>query len=223
MSRTRPGDEVGCSSLFPHMSHSRSDFLDILGPRRAQRLERHLHSACGLWPNFEIAYVNPAWIDFAERNGGADVRRRWSEGADFLAAVAEPLRPHYDQHLRACLAGGSSWTSEYECSSPNLFRAFRMEVEVLRDAAGLVIVHTCIDQHPHDESHRAARPSAALYLDDHGLLLQCVHCRRVRRVGADEDWDWVPEWVAHVPDNASGGLCPGCLMQRYPDLARHSA
>lgn len=205
------------------LTPKRRSFRHLLGKDLANRLDTHPDSACGLWPDLTIGYVNPAWEQFARENGGDSIHARWSVGASFVDAIGAPLRQHFEQRLHDCFDIGSEWCSEYECSSPSVYRAFRMDVRTLHDGAGLLIVNTCVDQHPHDRSLVRMRPDPKLYLDHDGLMHQCVHCRRVRRVGPRETWDWVPEWVSHVPDNASGGLCPRCLSERYPDLNRHLA
>ena len=58
----------------------------------------------------------------------------------------------------------------------------------------------------------------AAYVDANGLITMCAHCRRTRRADAQraERWDWVPAWVARLPDRTSHGLCPGCFSYHYP-------
>ncbi len=199
----------------------RAAFLALLEPALAQRLEARRDSACGLWPDLTIAYVNPAWQRFARSNGaGGGFSARWCEGANFLDGVGTPLREYYRQHLAGALEGRSSWTSEYECSSPRMFRLYEMEVRSVGQGAGLLVLHTRLQQRPHEPGLGREPIDATAWQDEHGLIHQCVHCRRVRRAGADEVWDWVPQWVERVPDNATGSLCPPCIASRYPDLAK---
>lgn len=203
-------------------NHDRKAFLSLLEPELVRDLETRRDSACGLWPDLRIAYVNPAWARFGARNGGgAETRQRWSEGGAFLAGVGSPLRTYYDTHLRKVLESGEPWDSEYECSSPELYRLFRMQVRAVGSGRGLLVLHTRLVQRSHEPGVTGpGGPDPAPYVDENGLLQQCVHCRRVRRRGDGEVWDWVPAWVEHVPDHASGSLCPQCLATRYPDLAR---
>jgi hypothetical protein len=197
----------------------RKGFLHLIGHERAHQVESRRDSACGLWPDLRIAYVNPAWQRFAERNGGQGVRSRWSEGARLLDAIPDTLRAFYERHLKLCLDYRQTWISEYDCSSPTKYRVFRMSVRPVGHGEGLMVLHTCLLQCPHHDIEPDRVPRPARYVDPDGLIHQCVHCRRVRRVGQAEHWDWIPEWVEHVPLNASGGLCPACLATRYPDLA----
>ena len=200
-------------------------FLGLLGERRARQALRRRDSACGLWPDLSIAWVNEGWHCFARENrGDPEVSELWCEGARLLEAIDPPLRGFYEEHLRGVLESGQVWEHEYECPSPALHRRFRLTVEPVGRGEGLLAVHSCLAAHPHDEDAQPGLPPhGALYVDGHGLMTQCIHCRRMQRRGPEELWDWVPAWVAHVPDNASGGLCPGCARTFYPDLAASSA
>jgi hypothetical protein len=202
------------------MERTTGRFLELLGERRARQLERRRDSACGLWPDLTIAYVNPAWHRFARENrGDPEVSERWCEGAALLEAIDRPLRAFYEEHLRCVLEGGQAWEHEYECSSPQLHRRFRLSAEPLDQGSGLLLVHSCLAARPHDErTHQVLPPHGVLYVDEDGLMTQCIHCRRMRRRGDEELWDWVPAWVTRVPDNASGGLCPACVKRWYPQL-----
>jgi len=207
------------------MERSTRRFQELLGERRMRQLERRRDSACGLWPDLSIAYVNPAWHRFARENrGDPEVSERWCEGAALLEAIDRPLRAFYEEHLLQTLAEGKAWQHEYECSSPQIHRRFRLTAEPLEEGEGLLLVHSCLAARPHDEATRPVLPPhGALYTDGDGLMTQCIHCRRMRRCGPAERWDWVPAWVAHVPDNASGGLCPACVERWYPQLLEASA
>jgi hypothetical protein len=82
----------------------------------------------------------------------------------------------------------------------------------------LVITHSLVREIPHIEG--AHEPLEALYRDADGMIVQCANCRRARRFAATTDrpatWDWVPEWVAHVPRATSHGLCLSCFQFHYP-------
>jgi hypothetical protein len=202
------------------MERSTVRFQELLGERRVRQLARRRDSACGLWADFSIAYVNPAWYRFARENGGdPEVSKRWCEGAALLEAIDRPLRAFYEEHLRRVLDEGEAWEHDYECSSPQLHRRFRLSAEHLEAGEGLLLVHSCLAARPHDEAtHRVLAPHGALYTDENGLMTQCIHCRRMKRCDFEEHWDWVPAWVAHVPEDASGGLCPACVQRWYPQL-----
>jgi hypothetical protein len=201
-------------------SQSEARFLGWVPEELRRGLDTSRDSACGLWPDLSIAWVNRAWQRFGETNG-AGRGGVWGVGRSFLDGVGTPLREYYRAHLVDVLESGHPWESEYECSSPHLFRLFRMSVETVGDARALLVRHQRVVQRPHDRSCVRPQPAdACTYVDEHGLIAQCVHCRRVRRAGRAEHWDWVPLGVEAVPDHASGSLCPQCLATRYPDFVR---
>ncbi|MDZ7826889.1 MAG: hypothetical protein U5R48_13845 [Gammaproteobacteria bacterium] len=72
----------------------------------------------------------------------------------------------------------------------------------------------------HDpETHSPSAPEPASYLDEHGLLHQCAHCRRMANQTEPARWDWVPAWVEAPPPNLSHGICPLCLEYYFPEAA----
>jgi hypothetical protein len=196
-------------------------FLALLEPELAQQLEARRDSACGLWPDLSIAYVNPAWARFAKDNGASNgFPARWREGASFLDGVGKPLREYYRSHLVQVLQSARLWASEYECSSPELFRLYRMDVMPVGERQGLLVTHTRLTQLPHAPGLARGPVDPAPYLDEHRQVPQCMHCRRVQRADAKHLWDWIPLWVEHVPDFATGSLCTECIATRYPELAQ---
>ena len=200
---------------------SPDDFLALLPPEQVRELHERRDSACGLWPDLTIAYVNPAWARFAKDNGASNgFPARWREGAPFLDGVGKPLREYYRSHLLAALRSSQIWSSEYECSSPKLFRLYRMDVTPVGLGRGLLVTHTRLAQLPHTPSLTRGPVDPAPYLDEHGHIPQCMHCRRVQRADAKHQWDWVPLWVEQVPDAATGSLCTECIAARYPELAK---
>jgi hypothetical protein len=203
------------------MLRDRQEFLRLIGPELSERLDLRRDAACGVWPDFTIAYVNPAWLRFARANGAdGEFSSSWCEGASFLDGIGGRLREFYRSHCQAVLDGGAPWMSEYECSSPKLFRLYSMEVRRVGEGEALLVTHTRVVQCPHEQGVFLREPlDSAPWKDEHGLVHQCVHCRRVRRAGEAEQWDWVPQWVEHVPEFATGSLCPHCIATRYPELA----
>ncbi|MFM7281131.1 MAG: hypothetical protein ACKO32_05045 [Planctomycetia bacterium] len=199
-------------------------FLDLLEPEFVQQLEARPDAACGLWPDLAIAYVNPAWGRFARDNGASKhFTGRWVEGSAFLDGVGKPLREYYRSHLVGALETAQPWISEYECSSATHFRLYRMEVAPVGGGQGLLVMHTRLRQEPHQPGLARETVDAQPWLDPHGHIPQCMHCRRVRRAGPTESWDWVPQWVERVPENATGSLCTNCLATRYPDLSAETS
>lgn len=154
-----------------------------------------------------MQWVNPAWYLFSTRNGARDIRRRFGLGTRYVEGIAGPLRDLYERRFAACLAGAAPVEYDYECSSPERFRAFRLRMLPLA-GEGILLSHYLVAEHPHDRPR--SPPDEARYRDGDGILTQCSNCRRARR--ADETaWDWIPEWVNAALPRVSHGLCPLCF------------
>lgn len=189
-------------------------FEPLLHPFARRDLDRRPATVFGLWSDWRIAYVNDAWDRFATDNGGQPaIGERWDLGASYLDAVPGLLHPFYQQLYDR--SGGSRHPSshDYECSSPDQYRCFHMDVYALADRAGFIVVNSLLVERPHDDG--IGPPVAVEYHDEHGMLHQCMHCRRVENL-LRARWDWVPAWVERVPQHTSHGLCPVCLAYYYP-------
>ena len=190
-----------------------------------EALERHPWPVAGLDGAGVIVYVNPAWSRFARDNGAGDaVDRHWSLGADYFAAVAEPLRDFYRELVAS--APGTHETlkprvHEYECSSAAACRRFALQVFALTEQGGRVLVHSQLVEHAHDPAtHAPAPPELARYSGTDGLVRQCAHCRRVARNDEAHRWDWVPAWVSRPPRHTTHTVCAVCYGYYYPGLGR---
>lgn len=140
-------------------AHIDANFAARLAPHfRLEELERYPATVFGLWPDFRLAYLNPAWTAFADVNGGQpSVTSTWGLGTRYLDAIAEPLRPFYERLLARAPEPGASLhpvSHQYECSSATLFRKFSMQVYALPEGAGFVIVNSLLVETPHDASGR---------------------------------------------------------------------
>jgi len=197
------------------------NFGELLQPYfKLEDLEKTRAIVFGLWPDFRLAYFSPAWVKFAEQNGGQPkVGADWGLGTRYFDAIPEPLRPFYQRFLTTTADAGASMhpsSHVYECSAPTLFRKFSMQVYSLRNRAGFIIVNSLVVEAPHDPLTRAPHDADVnQYLDERGLVVQCSHCRLVRHAGAKDRWDWVPEWVGRCPANTSHGLCEMCFKYYY--------
>ena len=190
---------------------------------RMEDLEAQSATVVGLRNDATIAYVNSAWWQFASDNGGQPaIERLWGLGQNYLAALAEPLRPFYEQLLLTAPTkeqSSSPLSHTYECSSAQLYRRFAMQVFVLPDNQGRVLVNSRTIEMPHDPLLRQpCAPQLRDYMAVDGLVRQCAHCRRVQHCGLQGRWDWVPEWVDHPTSFISHSLCPICHQYYYPDF-----
>lgn len=190
-------------------------FAGLLRGFGEEQLERHSGAVFGLSRGLQLAYLNPAWFAFARDNGGPGIVDEWGLGAHVLDAISGPARLLYEREYRRCLESGTTWQQDYECSTPERYRTFHMDVFPLRDGEGLLVVNSPVVDRPHGESREPAPPDEGLYTDADGLIVQCSFCRRVRRADGSEQWDWVPEWVADRPETITGGLCLPCYRVRF--------
>ncbi len=204
-------------------------FERLLEPFSLDELERHAGTIYGMWPDFRLAYFNPAWVWFTQENG-ADPRVA-SEGylgTPVLEVTPKVLKPFYAELFRSCLNGTGEGNRppqhRYECSSAGLFREYVMTLYRLRGAAGLLSVHSLVIECSHDPSERIPRdPDTRELMDGDGLIHQCTHCRRVKHQTEPDRWDWVPAWVERVPRQSSHTLCHFCLQQYYVEPNRDTA
>lgn len=170
--------------------------------------------------SLRCTWHNRGWDDFARANGaGEDFERHWGVGCNVLDAVAGPIRAFYDYTFGVIMERGRPWERAIECSSAEVFRAVRLRMLPLPDGSGIVIVGDTMLERPHDPVARPASAAVdARYRGADGIIVQCGHCVRVRRVSDVERWDWVPGFVERIPDNVSHSLCPVCLEYFFPDM-----
>jgi len=180
-----------------------------------------LDAVFGLWPELTLAYLNAGWFAFAAANGGEPaISQHWGLGRSVLDAIPDPLAPFYRRAFRTALSSESPWQHEYECSSPTNLRRFVERVYPLAGGAGLLVVNSLVVECPHPRDPNVSeQPAARDYVDEHHLIRQCMHCRRIRRNGERRRWDWIPAWVTEPPENTSHGLCEVCFRYYYPEYS----
>ncbi len=189
------------------------EFERLLRHHRIDDLRAHAGSVYGVWPDFRLAYFNPAWFRFAKDNAGEPaISARWGLGASILDAIPPGVREFYETSYRECLRTGNIWTYEYECSSDSIFRLLAQVVYPLGRAEGFLIANSVRVEKNHDSKERMAKPpDDHVYRDQDGFIHQCACCRRVKNLDEPERWDWVPAWVAQIPVAASHTFCPPCF------------
>ena len=158
-----------------------------------------------------IIYCNRAWDKFALENGGDTLIRANVLGTNVQDVLPEPLLQFYQDAFKQVLSTGTSWAHDYECSSPGLYRLFRMQVLRLSGSHLLVMNSPRIQENHLVDVFASAQD--ATYIDEHGILTLCCNCRRARRVDfADKEvWDWVPRFIEKPPTKISHGLCRICF------------
>jgi len=161
-----------------------------------------------------ILYCNPAWNDFATSNGAPQLTSDAVIGFDLFDAIPEDLRGLYADAFRQILSTGRVWESSYQCSSPTVFRIFRMRIHLLKPQNWFIVTNPLVVERPHATT---APADANTYVNADGFVTACAHCRCSRRLDNPHQWDFVPEYLR--PESSvkvSHGLCPVCRAYFYP-------
>lgn len=179
-----------------------------------QALKSSPNTCFALTESLDISYCNPAWDHFARENGG---------GPEVMAArvLHRPLLEFVPAELQARIIGlfakaraeALMQSHDYDCSSPQLFRLFRMQVYPLRPGSGFVVINSLRVERPH--RRQAYGPDDARYRRKNGIIQMCANCRRTCRVSEPNMWDWVPDYVQASRRDVSHGLCPFCREYYY--------
>jgi hypothetical protein len=179
-------------------------------------LEADASSFAAIDAGATIVWTNKAWRDFAEANGGPRSLRAGAVGLSYLEPIAPPILPFYAESFSRALETGTPLEQDYECSSDQVFRKFRLRALPV-DQAGLLLEHRLIVERPHDRE--AAAPVESAYRDNNGIVVQCANCRRVQRPDRST-WDWIPEWVKEMPPRTGHGICAPCMGFYWSGPAR---
>ncbi len=164
---------------------------------------------------FRVLYCNPAWNRFARSNGAPRLDGDLVLGSDLFDAIPDVLKSAYFDAFRHVVSTGLVWEQSYECSSPALFRVYRMRIHLLKPRDWFVVTNTLVVERPHTGTTAA---DASTYVDENGLVTVCAHCRCSKRVDNPDQWDFVPEYLqlrlGSIP-KLSHGLCPVCRAYFY--------
>jgi hypothetical protein len=166
--------------------------------------------------DLKITYCNPSWDRFAIENGGGALCRPALIGHCVLDSIGKPDREYFERHYRRALVRNEPWERDYECSSCNVCRIFRLRAVPMSTVRGLFVVNSLIVEHPHQNA--ACPPVEQAYRTARGLVVMCASCRRTRRNSPEaEVSDWVPRFVESFPERTTHGVCPPCRELYYPD------
>jgi hypothetical protein len=177
-------------------------------------VESSPHACFALTESLDICYCNPAWDRFAlENGGGADVFAASVLHKPFLRFVDDELRENLQHLFHRARAFGRLQSQDYECSSAQVFRVYRMQVYPLQSGFGFVVNNSLRVVHPHTRA--VCQSDDVIYRCKLGLIHMCANCRRTRRVGDTEIWDWVPDYVEHPRRNTTHTVCSFCREYYY--------
>lgn len=193
-----------------------TEFETILSGYRLEQMHASDETIYALRPDLTLAYFNQGWSKFAEENGGQpSIAERWPLGRSIGDAIPAILRPFFFDRFARCLQTGSPWQHRYECSSRDAYREYMMTTYPLGRHQGLLVINSLFKTST--QRRPAQAPVEGTYCDENGMIVQCVHCRRIRRPSLEAVWDWVPAWVYEHPENMSHGLCEPCYGYFYPN------
>jgi hypothetical protein len=163
-----------------------------------------------------VVYCNLAWDRFAIDNAAPDLAGAGALGADINRVIGEDLRPFYRRAFEQATQSETVWECLYECSSPQLFRKFRMRIHPLAPAGWHLITNARVIERPH---HRPVTVGLEDYVNSNAQITVCSHCRCSRRAvpPEPEQWDFVPTHLERHMGNVSHGLCRVCLDYFYPE------
>jgi len=143
-----------------------------------ESLELEPGSAYVISRSLQVTHASSGWARFATLNGAPFLASVANRPLDVMLATGAPLRPYYRAAFARLLAGEEVWTHVYECSSPELFRIFSMEVYPLPEHAGLIVTNSLVVERAHDPDNREPHPGlVSTYVQGNGLIIQCAHCR----------------------------------------------
>jgi hypothetical protein len=194
-------------SLYSHAQHTR--FFRIINALERSQIVSYI-----LDSQYRLIYCNPAWDDFARLNNATQIRGERVIGLDLFATIPDVFKDFY----RSVFAKASTkgvWEFSYECSSPNLFRKYRMRVHFLQTRALFVVTNPPICEKPHRETGKADRKK---YVQPNGLIMMCAHCRCSQRVDLPDRWDFVSAYLrlkGKASLGVSHGFCPVCYAYFY--------
>ncbi len=165
-------------------------------------------------PSLRITYCNPAWDRFAAENGAQQLCRQAVTGQCILDYISGPDRDYFENQYRRVLQQTEPWERDYECSSKDLYRKFRLRVIPMRTVQGLFVINSLHVERAHKIAVSHLIEEA--YRTPDGLIVMCSNCRRTRRnLPGAAIWDWVPSFVERFPELTSHGICAQCVQLYY--------
>lgn len=189
------------------------EFADQLSAFERSELDSSRVPIFGVWSDLRLAYLNEGWFRFGLANGaGPAFFERWSIGSSSVEALPEILLSLYRGLFEESERTRDPVQMDYNCSSPDLLRIYRMQVYPLE--RGYLVGNVPIVEMPHPDDD--SRAPLSCYRTDDGYLVMCVHCQCTRRRDKPEIWDWVPAHLELPQEQVSHGLCELCLGHHYP-------
>lgn len=174
--------------------------------------------AFALDPDLRLLYRNPAWDKFALANGAPELTNSAVIGTNLQQVIPKELLPFYTAAFEKVRTNLAAWECLYECSSPQVFRKFRMQIHLLAPS-GFLVRNSLLIERPHQLSAPTGHDE---YVNADSLIKVCMHCRCSQTATLPHRWNFVPAFLERQLTNISHSLCPFCLEYFYPKEKDHS-
>lgn len=176
----------------------------------SQSLEKNSDVVFVLDRSLYLIYCNAAWDVFARENGGEQLVRDKFIGTYCLHGVPKFLSDLYKRIFSGVLRTGMAWEHDYQCSSATKYRVFHMRILPLGHSH-LLVENSLAVECPH--RRKRYRNYQTRYINRHGLIIMCAHCRRIEHLNPQgkREWHWVHGYLVTAPAPISHGLCPACI------------
>jgi hypothetical protein len=194
-------------------------FAELIDQECLDSFNKHPSSIYGLDKNYNIVYLNDAWFSFAQDNGGDN---EWTLGRNIFDTIPDLEKLFYknlfDSTLKQQNSSMISPQTEYECSSPSLYRRYSMHIYPV-GTEGLVVVNSLVIEEPIEKhySQDSQQIESKDYIDENRCIYQCANCRRIRLLSDSNKWAWIPKFISKPYPNTSHCICPPCLNYYYPN------
>lgn len=163
---------------------------------------------------FTLCGFNPAWVRFAEENGGQEVLKKYTPGSSILDAIPPIILDFYQSAYRAAVYDEKRFDHDFHCSSSGVFRRMHQTAYPLPKRAGLMIVNCLVESYPHTDP---AEILASKHFKEHTRIISmCAHCRKIQNQAEPLKWEWIPAAFDYDKNQISHGLCPACSRFYYP-------
>ncbi|HEY3769751.1 MAG TPA: hypothetical protein VGN44_13850 [Candidatus Angelobacter sp.] len=173
--------------------------------------ENNPNACYTLGADLEITYCNRAWDCFAAENNGHGLLAESVLHRPVLEFFTPVMRDYYAEIFIRARQTLEIQCQEYECSSPEIFRFFRMQIYPLKN--GFAVINSLHVKKAHAQP--GLQPLDARYLQSNAFLRICSNCRRTCRNDESGQWDWVPEYLQPNRKNVTHGICAACLEYFY--------
>jgi hypothetical protein len=184
----------------------------LIGVANALRLLRATEQVSYLVDSsLNLVCHNKAWDRFAQENSAPELAGGAAIGTNLLRVTDESLRPFYSDAFNRVVREKMVWEWQYECSSPERFRKFLMRVHPVTLSGWIFVTNSLLVE----DRHALGATDSKGYINSHGQIQLCIHCRCSKRATPPERWDFVPANLKAQLANVRNDLCPTCRGYYY--------